>query len=88
MNTTTPATTTPATMRELSFSEKAVWFSFNPSNDASVQAIKVKAASFIDFCHTARSWTDDPEKKRMYSLAITEAQTAQMWAVKATTWTL
>jgi hypothetical protein len=28
----------------------------------------------------------DPEIKRMYSIAITEAQTAQMWAVKAATW--
>lgn len=33
-----------------------------------------------------RQLTEDPEVKRMASVAITEAQTAQMWAVKAITW--
>ena len=33
-----------------------------------------------------RQTTADPEVKRMASLAITDAQTAQMWAVKALTW--
>ena len=28
----------------------------------------------------------DPEVKRMISVAITELQTSQMWAVKAVTW--
>jgi len=29
---------------------------------------------------------DNPEMVRLCSIAITEAQTAQMWAVKAVTW--
>jgi hypothetical protein len=33
-----------------------------------------------------RLQSDDPEVKRMASVAITEAQTAQMWAIKAITW--
>ena len=44
--------------RTLTFGEKAVGLSFNPSG----------------------------ERRRMLSIAITEAQTAQMWAVKAATW--
>jgi len=33
-----------------------------------------------------RTNTTSPEVKRLASVAITEAQTAQMWAVKALTW--
>jgi hypothetical protein len=42
---------------------------------------------FIDKCHSIRENSKDPEVKRMASVAITEAQTAHMWAVKAATWT-
>jgi hypothetical protein len=77
-------------MTEQTFGERAVGLSFNPSGDDAVHLLKSAAASFIDLCHEARESisdsTDDREKKRMYSIAITEAQTAQMWAVKAATW--
>jgi phosphoribosylcarboxyaminoimidazole (NCAIR) mutase len=33
-----------------------------------------------------RTTTQSPEVVRMACVAITEAQTAQMWAVKAITW--
>ena len=33
-----------------------------------------------------REYTNDDEVKRMLSIAITELQSAQMWAVKAVTW--
>lgn len=72
--------------RELTFGEKAVGLSFNPSNNESVQQLKEEAASFIDKCNDHRSATEDADVKRMLSVAITEAQTAQMWAVKAVTW--
>lgn len=72
--------------REMSFGEKAVGLTFNPSGDQLVQSLKEKAAVFIDECHALSLRTDDPEVKRMASVAITEAQTAQMWAVKAATW--
>jgi hypothetical protein len=72
--------------RELTFGEKAVGLIFNPSNDALVQSFKEKAATFIDEAHALRLRSDDPEVKRMASIAITDAQAAQMWAVKAATW--
>lgn len=73
--------------RELSFGEKAVGLTFNPSGNKEVTTIKEQAASFINNCNRFREASDNPEVKRMYSVAITEAQTAQMWAVKAATWT-
>lgn len=72
--------------RELSFGEKAVGLTFNPSNDSLVQAVKENYADIIDAHNDARNKATDPEVKRMFSVAITELQTAQMWAVKAITW--
>ena len=73
-------------MVEQSFGEKAVGLSFNPSGDDAVAACKREFAAVIDRMSLLRSTTADPEVKRMASVAITEAQTAQMWAVKALTW--
>ena len=72
--------------RELTFGEKAVGLTFNPSGDDMVIHLKSEAAEFIDTCASQRELATDSEVKRMYSIAITEAQTAQMWAVKAATW--
>jgi hypothetical protein len=74
------------TERELSFGEKAVGLTFNPSGDEKVNVLKAQIASFIDSCNDWRAEATDPEVKRMYSIAITEAQGAQMWGVKAATW--
>jgi hypothetical protein len=74
--------------RELTFGEKAVGLTFNPSNNEAVQQIKEKCAALIDNLNDFRNATEDGEVKRMLSVAITEAQTAQMWAVKAVTWSL
>jgi hypothetical protein len=72
--------------KEQSFGERAVGLTFNPSGDNAVAELKQRAAEFIDACNELRSAATDPEVKRMYSVAITEAQTAQMWSVKAATW--
>ena len=72
--------------KELSFGQKACGVSFNPSNNPHVDTIKQKFADVIDYINMARDASNDPEVKRMASVAITEAQTAQMWAVKAVTW--
>ena len=73
--------------RELSFGEKAVGFTFNPSGDPQVHEIKREFAAAIDRLNTLRNDVNaSSEAKRMYSVAITEAQAAQMWAVKAVTW--
>lgn len=76
----------PETGKELSYGERAVGLTFNPSNDAAVQEAKETFAKAIDQMDRLRSITENPEVKRMCSVAITEAQTAQMWAVKAITW--
>lgn len=70
----------------LSFGQKAVGMSFNPSGHAQVEQIKRGFADVIDNLHNQRLESANEEVKRMLSIAITEAQTAQMWAVKAVTW--
>ena len=77
--------------RELTFGEKAVGLTLNPSNDPNVQKIKEQFATVIDTLSDLRgdrpnTESPGPEAARMLSVAITEAQTAQMWAVKAVTW--
>lgn len=72
--------------RELTYGEKAVGLTFNPSNDDAVAKCKAEYAQVIDRMNDLRNSTDNTEVKRMASVAITEAQTAQMWAVKAITW--
>ena len=69
-----------------SFGEKAVGLSFNPSGDAAVDEIKRLYARVIDHMHARRGSAGSGEAARLYSIAITEAQAAQMWAVKALTW--
>ncbi len=74
------------TQRELSYGEKAVGLTFNPSNDSGVQEVKELYAKIIDKCNELRTEAGQGEKGRLLSVAITEAQTAQMWAVKGITW--
>ena len=72
--------------RELTFGEKACGVSFDLGNNPHVDAIKKAFAAIVDELNMLRGTTDNAEIKRMLSVAITEAQTAQMWAVKAVTW--
>ncbi len=72
--------------RELSFGEKTVGINFNPGQSHEVYKCKKEFADVIDRMNYLRLQSDDLEVKRMASVAITEAQTAQMWAVKAITW--
>jgi hypothetical protein len=71
--------------RELTFGEKAVGLTFNPGGHPAVNEIKRHYAGVIDYLNDARK-SANPEQARMLSVAITEAQTSQMWAVKAVTW--
>jgi len=72
--------------RELTFGEKACGVTFNPSGDEDVAKCKSDFAYIVDKLHKLLVNSDNPEVKRMCSIAITETQTAQMWAVKALTW--
>lgn len=76
----------PATPSELTFGQKAVGFTFNPGGNRDVHHIKSQYAILIDTLHNYREAATNPEVKRQLSVAITEAQTSQMWAVKAVTW--
>lgn len=77
------------TQRTLTYGEKAVGLNFNPSNNQAVTDIKRLYAKIIDMCNGAileiKESEDVEGKIRLYKIAITEAQTAQMWAVKAIT---
>lgn len=68
-----------------SYGGKAVGLTFNPSNLVSVDVVKTQYAEIINDLDQTRTDAEDPEVKRLCSIAITEAQSAQMWAVKAIT---
>ena len=72
-------------VNELSFGENAVGLTFNPSGDEKVIKLKKLYAEVIDVLNDDRGENRD-ERARLASVAITEAQTAQMWAVKAVTY--
>lgn len=73
--------------RTLTFGEKAVGLTFNPGGDEAVLNCKTDYAKIIDALDHLRSLPETtPEQKRLCSIAITETQAAQMWAVKAITW--
>ena len=82
--------TTTESTPTLTFGQRAVGLTFNPSGDDAVAQCKQEFATAIDRLNDRlndlRETTSDPDVKRMASIAITEAQTAQMWAVKAITW--
>lgn len=72
--------------RQMTFGEKAVGLDFNPSGDPTVRELKELYAKIIDICHAKRgAIMQGSETHRLYAIAITEAQGAQMWAVKAAT---
>ena len=68
------------------YGEKAVWIDFNPSCLTDIDVMKKKFADVIDKMDYIRSESTSAEQKRLCSVAITQIQTAQMWAVKARTW--
>jgi len=61
----------------MTFGEK-VGLSFNPSGDDAVAQCKKEFAAVIDRMNDLRVSSYNGEVKRMASVAITEAQTAQM----------
>ncbi len=89
VETAVPSTTVPTPDEKTpTYGERAVWLSFNPSWDIGVNRIKELYAEIIDIMDDfkkvdAANMTG--EHKRLASIAITEAQGAQMRAVKALT---
>lgn len=78
--------TSSSDARELTFGERQAGITFNPSSLPEVDEIKLAYAALFDHHNDARNATDDPDKKRFYSMAISDLNTAQMLAVKAVTW--
>lgn len=73
--------------RAMTYGEHAVGLSFNPSGDPRVAKLKEHYAAIIDMLHELRMADGtDAEERRLYDIAVKEAQGAQMWAVKAATW--
>ena len=69
----------------MSLGEERVRLQFNPSSNTDVQAIKQRTAEMINWCNDRLVREDNPEIKRLLSLAMTNYEDAAMWAVKAVT---
>jgi hypothetical protein len=70
--------------------EYRVGITFNPSANPQVAELKWAAARFIDLCSTIEIPLDSDaetrcEVARLIALAMTHAEDAAMWAVKAAT---
>lgn len=70
--------------RPMTEGEYRVGISFNPSANPAVDAIKAKAAALIDLLEPISTDRAHPGA-RCASIAMTEIESAAMWAVKAVT---
>lgn len=73
-----------ASKPELTEGGYRVGVSFNPSNNPDVDRIKAAAANLIDMLAPIAGNRDHPGA-RCASIAMTEIESAAMWAVKAVT---
>jgi hypothetical protein len=67
----------------MTLGEYKVGITFNPGGNPQVDTLKRLAAAFIDEINSFAS--DNPEVGRLKALAMTNAEDAAMWAVKAVT---
>lgn len=65
--------------------EKRVKLVFNPDQSTLVGGLKQTAAAFIDLCCPQNVASHSAEQRRLWALAMTAAEEAAMWAVKAAT---
>ena len=78
----------PGNARSQTFGEYRVGVSFNPSQSTTVDLIKRKAAELIDIIAAEQNLMNgarNGEAARCASIAMTEIESAAMWAVKAVT---
>lgn len=71
--------------RVLTYGEKAVGITFNPSGDASVQKVKELAAQMIDTLVNSIVGDNSELRADLYRQAVRDVIAAQMMAVKAIT---
>lgn len=69
----------------MTYGQRLVGLSFNPSNDPKVQKLKELYAEIIDLIVESGEGRA-AVGQNIHNFAVTEAMTAQMWAVKAVTW--
>jgi hypothetical protein len=69
----------------MKYGEQAV--GYNPADEPDIEWLKRRYAEIINYCDLVIDMhPNDQEKKRLLGIAITEAMTAAMWAVKAMEW--
>jgi len=68
--------------REVTLGEKRCHIDFNPSSDDKIGTFKRMMADAIDFMNDESSATNDPEAKRVFAIAMTDLESAQMFGVK------
>ena len=71
--------------RPMTFGEKAVEINFNQENNAEVDEVNKLYAAVIDKLNDMRGENRNEQARRM-SIAITQAEIAQLCAVKAIEW--
>jgi hypothetical protein len=72
-----------AELKKLTFGQKRVLASFNPSQNTTVDQIKNKSAELIDLLESLRVEEATGEKHRLISIAQTDIETACMYGTKA-----
>lgn len=72
--------------RELTFGEKRVGLTFNPSKLPQVDEVKRTAAFLIDYFKEFQDKATNPEIKRALAEAMTNIETGCMFAVKGLTY--
>lgn len=68
------------------FGQKAVGLLADTEENEVANSCKLAFADIIDGLHLLRLKAGHSEQGRLASIAITEAETACMWAVKAVSW--
>lgn len=68
--------------RPMTLGEKRCHINFNPSADDKIGTFKRMMADAIDYLNNEMQVTEDGEAKRVFALAMTELETAQMYGVK------
>lgn len=64
----------------------ATYLALNEDEARRVVTIKEKTGDLVTYLKTLRDSYHDAEVQRALSIAITDVETASMWAVRAVTW--
>lgn len=72
-------------MSNQTYGERAVRLPVAPVHNSLNYSIRKLYADILDVLDHERLNATTPEAKRAYSVAITETEAAQMWAIKALT---